>query len=113
AAGELGGLHGDLEHRFATIGAVHRSCTRPCKPGGAPGGARRVRARTGYRGSLPPGAPDSIAPAMAEPPPTRPRRRRPAPADRMPERVLAIAGVAGLLLVLVVSVVLIAAAAGG
>jgi hypothetical protein len=39
--------------------------------------------------------------------------RPPAPTDRTPERVLAIAGVGGLLLVFVVSIVLIASAAGG
>jgi hypothetical protein len=49
---------------------------------------------------------------MAEPRPRRPRRRRPEPEDRTPERVLAVAGVAGLLLVFVISVVLIGGAGG-
>ena len=47
---------------------------------------------------------------------TRPTRRppgRPAPHDQTPERLLALAGVAGLLAVLVVSIVLVLHAAGG
>jgi len=49
---------------------------------------------------------------MAETPPTRPRSRRPEQRDRTPERVLAVAGVGGLLLVFVVSLVLILGGGG-
>ena len=49
---------------------------------------------------------------MTETPPTRPRSRRPEPRDRTPERVLALAGVGGLLLVFVVTLVLILGGGG-
>ena len=50
---------------------------------------------------------------MTEPPRGRPGARRPAQRDHTPERVLAFAGVAGLLLVAIVSVVLVVRAARG
>jgi LppP/LprE lipoprotein len=49
---------------------------------------------------------------MAPTPPTRPRNRRPEPRDRTPERVLALAGVTGLLLVFAVMLVLITGRGG-
>jgi hypothetical protein len=50
---------------------------------------------------------------MAESPPTRPRTRRPEPRDRTPERVLAVAGVGGLLLVFAITLALILGGGGG
>ena len=50
---------------------------------------------------------------MAPTPPTRPRRRPSGPRDHAPERVLALAGVAGLLLVFAVSIALVLRATGG
>jgi LppP/LprE lipoprotein len=50
---------------------------------------------------------------MAQTPPPRPRPRGPADRHRAPDRLLALAGVAGLLLVLVVSVTLVLSAVKG
>ena len=50
---------------------------------------------------------------MVEQPPPRRPPTRPEPRDRTPERVLALAGVGGLLLVFIVTLVLIARAGGG
>jgi hypothetical protein len=49
---------------------------------------------------------------MTEPPPKRAGGRRPDPRDHTPERIVAVAAVAGLLLVLIVTIGMIAGAAG-